>query len=905
MGSCLSVSMPCDQVVNQVSQCLSDKGSYIYDLSMNLAALEKDMEVLKAKRDDVQGRVNREEFTGCRQRLAEVQVWLKNVLDIEDEFKDLFSTSTVELQRLCCCGLCSKNVEMSYSYGKRVIRMLKIVKSTSSEGKFDVVTEKVQVTEVEEMPIQPTIVGHEALLERVWNRLMDDGVGVLGLYGMGGVGKTTILAQINNKFTKARGSFHVVIWVVVSKNLDIHNVQEDIAKKLGLWNEEWDKKNENRRALDIHNVLKRRKFVLFLDDIWAKVNLPTIGVPYPDVVNGCKVAFTTRSRDVCGRMEVDELMEVSCLGPDKAWELFQKKVGESTLKIHADIPDLARQVAGKCSGLPLALNVIGETMSCKSTVQEWRRAVDVLTLSAADFSGMKDEILSVLKYSYDSLNGEVVKSCFLYCSLFPEDYLIDKERLVDYWICEGFIDESQSRERAINQVYEILGTLVRACLLVEGEMNNISYVTMHDVVRDMALWIASDLGKDKEIYIVQAGVDLRNMPDVKNWKGVKKMSLMRNNIERICGSHECAQLTTLFLQNNQSLVHVSSDFFKYVPALVVLDLSGNLGLSELPQLQLISLRYLDLSRTSLEQFHVGSQELTKLIHLNLESTRKLKSISGIANLSSLRSLGLEGSNKTLDVSLLKELQLVEYLENLTIEVSSGMVLEQLLSCHVLVKCIQKMGLNNLGESTRILTLPTMCVLRRLNVSGCRMGEIQIERTTPSFQNLSRIDICVCYRLKDLTWLVFAPNLVDLRVKYSNQLEEIINEEVAARVAGGRVPFQKLRSLNLSHSPMLKSIYWSPLSFPCLSKISIAGCPMLRQLPLDSDSVVRFEVFSIEYREEEWIKEVDWKDEATQLRFLPFCKLGPDPTVTPNKYNSQTRSINSVVGVRHQPVNHYS
>ena len=137
-------------------------------------------------------------------------------------------------------------------------------------------------------------------------------------------------------------------------------------------------------------------------------------------------------------------------------------------------------------------------------------------------------------------------------------------------ISEGFIDESQSRERAINQVYEILGTLVRACLLVEGEMNNISYVTMHDVVRDMALWI------------VQAGVDLRNMPDVKNWKGVKKMSLMRNNIERICGSPECAQLTTLFLQKNQSLVHVSSDFFKYVPTLVVLDLSGNLGLSELP-----------------------------------------------------------------------------------------------------------------------------------------------------------------------------------------------------------------------------------------------------------------------------------------------------------------------------------
>nr|ACP30550.1 disease resistance protein [Brassica rapa subsp. pekinensis] len=815
MGSCLSVSISCDQVVNQISQCLSVNGSYIYNLSENLAALHKEMEVLKAKRDDVQARISREEFTGRRQMLAQVQVWLKNVLDIENQFNDLLRTSTIELQRLCCCGLCSKNVKMSYCYGKRVNRLLKVAKRTSSQGELDVVTEEVHVTEVEEIPIQPTIVGHETLLERVWNRLMDDGVGVLGLYGMGGVGKTTLLARINNKFTKTRGSF-VVIWVVVSKNLDILRIQEDIAKKLGFWNEEWDKKNENRRALDIHNVLKRRKFVLFLDDIWAKVNLPTIGV----ILNGCKVAFTTRSRDVCGRMEVDELMEVSCLGPDKAWELFQKKVGESTLKIHADIPDLARQVSGKC---------------------------------------MKDEILPILKYSYDSLNGEV-----------------------------GFIDESQSRERAINQVYEILGTLVRACLLVEGEMNNISYVTMHDVVRDMALWI------------VQAGVDLRNMPDVKNWKAVRKMSLMRNDIERIYGSPECTQLTTLFLQKNQSLVHISHGFFIYVPMLVVLDLSGNVHLSELPLFQLVSLRYLDLSRTSLEQFHVGLQELGKLIHLNLESTRKLESISGILNLSSLRPLGLQGSSKTLDMSLLKELQLLEYLEKLTIEVSSGIVLEKLLSSHMLVKCIQKVGINNLGESTKVLTLQTTCDLRRLNLSGCRMGEIQIESktlspnntgfTTPYFTNLSRIDISICYLLKDLTWLVFAPNLVDLRVTSSHQLEEIISKEKAASV-----PFQNLRSLYLSHSPMLKSICWSPLSFPCLSKISIEGCLMLRKIPLDSNSVVRFDVFSIEHREEEWIKEVEWEDEATQLRFLPFCKLDPGLTVKPNKSNTHTQSINSVEG----------
>lgn len=45
-------------------------------------------------------------------------------------------------------------------------------------------------------------------------------------------------------------------------------------------------------------------------------------------------------------------------------------------------------------------------------------------------------------------------------------FMLDKDKLVDYWICEGFIDGNQGRDRAVNQGYEILGTLVRACLIV-------------------------------------------------------------------------------------------------------------------------------------------------------------------------------------------------------------------------------------------------------------------------------------------------------------------------------------------------------------------------------------------------------------------------------------------------------
>lgn len=84
-----------------------------------------------------------------------------------------------------------KNVKMSYRYGKKVILILREAERLSSRGGLDVVTEVVPVAEVEELPTQPTLVGRETMLERVWNRLMGK-VGIVGLHGMGGVGETTL-----------------------------------------------------------------------------------------------------------------------------------------------------------------------------------------------------------------------------------------------------------------------------------------------------------------------------------------------------------------------------------------------------------------------------------------------------------------------------------------------------------------------------------------------------------------------------------------------------------------------------------------------------------------------------------------------------------------------------------------
>ena len=91
--------------------------------------------------------------------------------------------------------------------------------------------------------------------------------------------------------------------------------------------------------------------------------------------NGSKVVFTTRSEEICGRMEARKIVKVDCLEWDDAWDLFQKKVGDQTLCFHPDIPELARAVARECGGLPLALITIGRAMAYKKTPQEWRHAI--------------------------------------------------------------------------------------------------------------------------------------------------------------------------------------------------------------------------------------------------------------------------------------------------------------------------------------------------------------------------------------------------------------------------------------------------------------------------------------------------------------------------------------------------
>ncbi|ESR40400.1 Disease resistance protein SUMM2 [Citrus sinensis] len=869
MGNVCSPSFTCDDTISRCLDCTVRKAGYVCNLQDNIRALKEEVRRLTEVRNDVKIRIIVAEQQQMKP-LEQVHGWISRVQEVGSKVEKLKEEEYPESR-------CSKS---TYKLGKKVFRTLREVRSLRQEGDFKDVAQPVPENPVDERPLPPTVVGLQLTFDRVWRCLMEEHAGIVGLYGMGGVGKTTLLTQINNRFFDTPNHFDFVIWVVVSRDLQLEKIQESIAKKIGLFNESWKNKSMQEKAQEIFKILSKKKFVLLLDDIWELVDLDQVGLPIPSRTSvSNKVVFTTREFGVCGQMEAHRSFKVECLRYDDAWKLFEQKVGADTLDSHPDIPELAETLAKDCGGLPLALITVGRAMASRKTPREWEHAIEVLRSSASKFAGMEKRVFSRLKFSFDFLPSDATRFCLLYCTLFPEDYRISIEDLIDCWICEGFLDDLDGIE-ARNQGYSLIRNLLHACLLEEEKDD---CVKMHDVVRDMALWIASTMDNEKEKFLVLTGAGLTEAPSVGMWKDVTRMSLMDNKIKRLTVSPNSPRLLTLFLNSNYfENDKVNYHFFKSMAALRVLKLSH----SDLPFeiSNLASLQYLDLSNSILERLPMELKYLVNLKCLNLEYTFRLSRISPqvISNLKMLRVLRMFECGSILD-SLVEELLDLEHLNVLTITLHSNHALQRLLSSSRLQSisipslCLRGCRL----EPLTIFSLASLRHLQTLHLVECNdledfmidcVGEVKKIREIHGFHSLQNVYISHS-KLRQVTWLILAPNLKHLEMQNCRYMEEIINigklGEVPAEVMENLIPFARLEYLILKGLSNLKNISSNALPFPRLKEMSVHECSKLRQLPLDRNC--RLERKIIIEAEERWWKQLQWDDQATQNAFHPYFK----------------------------------
>jgi len=165
----------------------------------------------------------------------------------------------------------AKQLQSLESYGKKRKRRvdvwldgLKVMKE--SENEMNNLNDTFDVSELienlkrhkKEKPIILSIefVGTQLDLniKRVSKLLEDDKVFVIGIYGMGGVGKT-LLATLVDDEVKRKSSFKDVFWVTVSNNYSISKLQHDIAKRIGL---KLDEDDERVRADNLSLAMEKK-----------------------------------------------------------------------------------------------------------------------------------------------------------------------------------------------------------------------------------------------------------------------------------------------------------------------------------------------------------------------------------------------------------------------------------------------------------------------------------------------------------------------------------------------------------------------------------------------------------------------------------------------------------------------
>ncbi|KAL3737187.1 hypothetical protein ACJRO7_026020 [Eucalyptus globulus] len=464
----MDLASPLLELVKGLWGLVSKPLGYIYNLKDNVRTLDKANENLKASSEDVKAKVEREEEGGGARRTNQVENWLGEVQEFEGRVDQVLQ-EVREHDRIKCLSRClPRNCWSSYKLGKRVDQLLNEVRELQHmKGEINDFTSLLPPPrQVLNTPLDKTV-GLDGSLNIVWKWLVDKK-------------ETTLMRRINEKLSHANHGFEVVIWVVVSKHVNEDSIRDTIRKKVHLLGE----------------VLSKKKFVLLMDDVWAGLELSQIGVLHSSLENESKIVFTTRLEQVCHHMGADETFEVQCLTPKEALALFENNIGKSSIHSHPEIQELANNIVKECKGLPLALITVGRAMAGRENPDEWKHALTTLRNNPYKLSGMVEEVYHILEFSYNSLNDSIVKLCFIYCCLFPEDYPIRTDSLIELWIGEGLL-------RDTNDVYSmrykgeyVLRTLEMACLLESGHDDYEGrHVKMHDVIRDMATWIARDRGK--------------------------------------------------------------------------------------------------------------------------------------------------------------------------------------------------------------------------------------------------------------------------------------------------------------------------------------------------------------------------------------------------------------------------
>ncbi|CAL5049987.1 unnamed protein product [Urochloa decumbens] len=585
------------------------------------------------------------------------------------------------------------------------------------------------------------IVGHADEIERLAQWLLEDKQErtVIAIFGMGGLGKTTIASSAYKNQMISR-TFDCHVWVTVSQTYQVEELLREIINQL------IDQRasvaggfmtmSRTRLVEVIQSYLRDKKYFIVLDDIWDRD--AWLFLNYAFVRNNCgsKVLITTRRKDVSSLAVDKYVIELKTLPYAESWELFCKRAfcASKDSICPENLRSLAEKIVAKCQGLPLAIVTIGSTLSYREfEEQEWAFFYNQLSWQLANNPELS-WISNVLNMSLNDLPS-YLRSCFLYCSLYPEDYMIRRKLISKLWIAEGLVEDREDGTTMEEVAKYYLTELTQRCLLRVTECNACGRprtFVMHDLVREVTSVIAK-----KENFSIAYGD-----------AGVTKIS---HEARRLSIQRGAWSLNSLTSSRLRSFILFDPE----VPSSWIYDVLSQFRLlrvlclrfaniEQVPDMvtELYNLRYLDFSHTKVRQIPASFRKLRNLQVLDLRFSYVEELPLEITTLINLRHLYVvvihDLQQRSLDCfSAVKVLGNICHLKNLqTLHiVSANKDLVSQLGNLTLMRSLAIMKVRQSCMADLWISLAKMPNLSRLLISAYDMDEILDLRMLRPLPNL--------------------------------------------------------------------------------------------------------------------------------------------------------------------------
>ncbi|XP_039172871.1 uncharacterized protein LOC120295650 [Eucalyptus grandis] len=727
------------------------------------------------------------------------------------------------------------------------------------------------------------------MIQNIMDALADNKNSVVGVYGMGGVGKSTLLVDVERRIRREK-SFDLVAKADVSENPDIKRIQDEIAHSLGLS----DIKNEKYvqvRAKLLHRRLedekeKKTKVLIILDNLWKGLDLKSVGIPcgHDNKVIGCKLLLTSRDRNVLQReMGCDRDFLLVGLQEEEARGLFER-IAED--KVHDDeFKPLVDEALHKCAGFPFLTIAMAKYFK-NSPLSDCKDALKQIDMSTN--KGISKMINEMLQLSYDHLKdeeGEELKSLLRLCV----SYGVPKPRfeyLVRYGMGLRLFQEDSSMEEARDRLSSLISTLQASSLLLDDEDKDCCKI--HDLVRGFVTSIAS---RDHPILVLKDKDELVTKLSKNKVKSCEAICFPHVDLEELPEELDCPELKIFFLITNSKSLEVPDSYFNSMRNIMVLDLVGiRLRRSLLPFQFLENLNSLCLDSSHLEDVAIlgklkGLQilslvnsnihrlpkeigQLTKLRLLDLNDCSQLQIIEPgvLGSLTKLEELYMEDSfdkwnapelTPATNASLI-ELNNMKNLCTLHVFIPNPSILPKDLNVEKLTK--YKIRIGNArhwpskckGSRTLELKLDPLsdflwkgCIQSILGKSDDLLfdtldgGEQSIcTLSQKGFPNLKHLQV----KNSLVRYILQSPSHTDFRMLDSLVLKNLMNLEKICHNHISSKSFNRLKEVRVESCNKMEVLF--PLSvvkgLPQLEKIKVVGCKLMRRI-VEADECSKVEL----------------------------------------------------------------